>query len=76
MDDFYADRDNTMPSLQWSIIAPPFTKSLIASPRIQSATSAKHITKLRDKPSEFLLRQLRLRCFLVHCEVGIEDTVV
>ncbi|MBA96185.1 MAG: hypothetical protein CMN10_15060 [Roseobacter sp.] len=25
MDDFYAARDNTMPSLPWPSIAPPFT---------------------------------------------------
>ncbi|MFV0476073.1 MAG: hypothetical protein ACK5MQ_18005, partial [Pikeienuella sp.] len=30
MDDFYAARDNTMPSLPWPSIAPPFT--LVAMP--------------------------------------------
>ncbi|SDO73933.1 branched-chain amino acid transport system permease protein/branched-chain amino acid transport system permease protein [Lutimaribacter pacificus] len=29
MDDFYAARDNTMPSLPWPSIAPPFTAALL-----------------------------------------------
>ncbi|MFT7190889.1 MAG: hypothetical protein ACI9AQ_001451, partial [Dinoroseobacter sp.] len=28
VDDFYAARDNTMPSLPWPSIAPPFTPQL------------------------------------------------
>jgi short subunit dehydrogenase-like uncharacterized protein len=30
VDDFYAARDNTMPSLPWPSIAPPFTLAIVA----------------------------------------------
>ncbi|MEY8879776.1 hypothetical protein, partial [Donghicola sp. XS_ASV15] len=35
VDDFYAARDNTMPSLPWPSIAPPFTARSKSNPRNQ-----------------------------------------